>query len=595
MSPSGLPNEYCAGIPGPSVDGDQYCYYIRATDSSAAGNVAMEPAGAPAQTHCFMTRHIVSLPIYLYDNESFAWDIQQNGSILIGTNDAFDGAFILNGFANQPTGRSEDGDREIVISDGAASGIQITRKIYVPSDRAYARFLEIVTNNSDVPAVRTVRIDGSLGSDAETVVVATSDGDLSLETTDQWVITDDSDGTGDPTVTHVIAGLAAPQLPSVVNLAGDAIRYDYVLDLGPHETKTVMHFGVQSQNRAVALTKAPNLACMNASQNSLFGMTPAERAQVVNFVTEGMLLAVNQPNGGETYVSGDTVSIRWDPVGPDWKAGDTVRIESSSNDGATWSGITGAGSVPYHAGTFNWNTLGVAGSNAYRVRVVRNGEESVSDESDAAFTIAAIGSARDCKLHPDDTPVAVNGRRVSAVFDNCFYVQEEDRSCGVGVLWVGAMPALGDLANVTGDMTTVDGERMIDADTVDWTDPDALVPIPIGMANKLVGGNSLQYLPGPPPTGQMGILGKGGLNNIGLLVKTWGRVILVDGSPTPAFITITDGFGEITVDLVPGAIVPIVGDKVSVIGISSCYAVADDLYSKIKLRDSTSLVIQTGP
>lgn len=595
MTPSGLPNEYCAGIPGPSVDGDRYCYYIRATDSSAVGNVALEPAGAPAQTHCFTTRHIVSLPIYLYDSESFAWDIRWNGSILTGTNDAFDGAFVLNGFANQPTGRSEDGDREIVISDGATSGIQVTRKVYVPSDRAYARFLEIVINNSDTAAVHTVRIDGNLGSDAETVVVGTSDGDFGLEITDQWIVTDDADGTGDPTLTHVIAGLAAPQLPSAVNLAGDVIRYEYVLNLGPHETKSVMHFGVQSQNRAAALAKAPQLALVNASQNSLFGMTAAERAQVVNFITDGMLLKVSRPNGGESYLSGDTVSIRWDAVGPDWKSGDTVRIESSSNDGATWSSIAEAGSLSYDAGSFDWNTTGIAPSNSCRVRTIRNGEGSVSDASDAAFRIAAIGSARDCKVYADGVPVAVNGRRVSAVFGDSFYVQEGDRSCGVGVLWSGAKPDLGDLANVTGLMVTVNGERMIDADAVTHSDPDGLAPVPIGMSNKRVGGDAMGYSSGPPPTGQMGIIGKIGLNNIGLLVKTWGRVTLVDGSPTPAFVKITDGFGEIVVDLAPGATIPSVGDKVSVIGISSCYAVGDDLYSKIKLRSSIDLVIQTGP
>ena len=143
-------------------------------------------------------------------------------------------------------------------------------------------------------------------------------------------------------------------------------------------------------------------------------------------------------------------------------------------------------------------------------------------------------------------------------------------------------------------MVTVDGERMIDADAVTHSDPDGLAPVPIGMSNKRVGGDAMGYSSGPPPTGQMGIIGKIGLNNIGLLVKTWGRVTLVDGSPTPAFVKITDGFGEIVVDLAPGATIPSVGDKVSVIGISSCYAVGDDLYSKIKLRSSIDLIIQSA-
>ncbi len=593
MTPSGQSNEYCADIPGPSVDGDRYCYYIRAIDGSVAGNVSVSPNGAPAQTHCFTVCHVVSLPINLNDSESFLWDIQQNGSILIGSNDAFDGAFVLNGFANQPTGRAEDGDREITINDGASSGIQITRKVYVPSDRAYARFLEIVTNDSSTPAVRTVRIDTNLGSDTETVVVGTSDGDTTLETTDQWIVTDDADGTGDPTITHVIAGMAAPQSPSTVNRSGDTMRYEYVLNLAPNETKIVMHFGVQSPNRASALAKASQLALVDASQNSLFGMTTAERSQVVNFVTSGMYLRVNQPNGGESYIIGDIVPIRWDAVGLDWKSGDTVRIDSSPDNGTTWIPIAGAGSLAYNTGLFNWNTTSVTPSNSYRVRVVRNGDATVNDSSDAGFRIAAVRGTRDCKLYPDGVPVVLNAKRTSAVFADGLYIQEEDRSSGIGVLYDGPTPALGDLATVRGLMVTMDGERMIAADTVTWTDPDALVPIPIGMNNREVGGSALDYQLGPPPTGQKGLLGKAGLNNIGLLVKTWGRVTSVDGAPT--FITITDGSGELMVDLVAGATVPAVDDKVSVIGISSCYAVGGDLYSKIRLRDVAGLVIQTGP
>ena len=134
------------------------------------------------------------------------------------------GAFVLNGFPEPATGQSEDGDREIVISDGASSGIRVTRKIYVPADRAYARFLEVVTNNSDSAAVYTVRIDTNMGSDSETVVAGTSDGDTDFETTDRWIITDDADGVGDPTLTHVVAGAAAPQLPSMVSRVGDTVR-----------------------------------------------------------------------------------------------------------------------------------------------------------------------------------------------------------------------------------------------------------------------------------------------------------------------------------------------------------------------------------
>lgn len=595
MSLSGQPDQYSASIPGPTTDGDLICYYIRAVDSSGAANVVVEPEGAPVQAHCFTVCRVVNLPIYLYDSESYAWDIQQNGSILSGLNDAFDGAFVLSGFPGVATGRSEDGEREIVISNGVSSGIQVTRKIYVPSDRAYVRFLEIVTNNSATSAQHLVRLDSNLGSDAETVVVATSDGDLSFGTTDQWIVTDDADGIGDPTVAHVIAGAAAPQLPSSATQAGDLIRYEYILDLAPNETQIVMHFGFQSLNRSSALSKAPQLALVDAAQNCLFGMSPEERSQVVNFVTSGMVLEVMTPNGGESYVSDSPISMRWNAIGPDWKPGDTVRIEFSSDDGSTWTLIPGAGCLAYNTGLFNWMPAGVPGSSACRVRVVRNGDASISDSCDDPFTISAVGNALNCKLNADDAPVAMRNMRVTAAFADSFYVQDEHRSCGIGVVWAGAKPALGDHANVTGRMMTVDGERMVSASEVTWTDPDALVPVPVGMSCSSLGGDHLAYNVGPPPTGQQGIAGKLGLNNIGLLVKTWGRVLSVDASPTPAFFTMTDGFGEVLVELVAGVGVPSVDDRVGITGISSCYAVGDDLHSRIKLRMPADLTCHSGP
>ena len=57
---------------------------------------------------------------------------------------------------------------------------------------------------------------------------------------------------------------------------------------------------------------------------------------------------------------------------------------------------------------------------------------------------------------------------------------------------------------------------------------------------------------GPCPVGQQGILGKIGLNNIGLFVKTWGNVTGVDQSPTPLYFSMTDGYDVLQVDLATG-------------------------------------------
>lgn len=50
------------------------------------------------------------------------------------------------------TETTEDGGREIVYGPEVSGGVSITRKQYVPTDQAFARFLESFTNTGAVSA-----------------------------------------------------------------------------------------------------------------------------------------------------------------------------------------------------------------------------------------------------------------------------------------------------------------------------------------------------------------------------------------------------------------------------------------------------------
>lgn len=88
----------------------------------------------------------ITLPQSLYDGTGYLWDIYPAGSIINGTYDAYDGGLYHRGFPYGRGASTEDEGREVVIDGASASGIQLTRKIYVPDDQGWARFLEIVTN-----------------------------------------------------------------------------------------------------------------------------------------------------------------------------------------------------------------------------------------------------------------------------------------------------------------------------------------------------------------------------------------------------------------------------------------------------------------
>jgi hypothetical protein len=224
----------------------------------------------------------VSLPVNRTDGTSFLWDILEDGSILNGTNDAYDGGLVHQGFPPFFSADTEQDQREIVIGPADLFGLSVTRKIFVPTDQGYARFLEIVTNTGAAPTNYTVAIDTNLGSDSFTQLIGTSSGDNNFDTDDDWIVTDDVDGGSDPTMLHVTAGPGGAQRPSSVFFDTSGFLFaSYDLTLDPGETKIVMHFAAQNSNQATALAKGDQLAGLQL--NALAGMSAVEIAAVVNF------------------------------------------------------------------------------------------------------------------------------------------------------------------------------------------------------------------------------------------------------------------------------------------------------------------------
>lgn len=227
------------------------------------------------------------LAVDLFDSDNYLWDIQNNGSILGGTSvDPYDNGMVLVGFANQPTQTSEDGGREIVTGPQTIGTVSVTRKVYVPADRAFARFLEIVTNPSSSYTSYTVAIETNLGSDTATTIFRTGSGDAIFDLTDNFIITDDVNGSGDPSMLHILSGESGVN-PVVAALTGDILKHSYLLSLAPGETKIVMHFAAQATSQSAALLKAAGLMQTDrptgTDNEATKGMTTTELRQVVNF------------------------------------------------------------------------------------------------------------------------------------------------------------------------------------------------------------------------------------------------------------------------------------------------------------------------
>ena len=189
----------------------------------------------------------------------------------------------------------------------------------------------------------------------------------------------------------------------------------------------------------------------------------------------------------------------------------------------------------------------------------------------------------DAKLEANDAQVIASGGFVTMECEDGFYFQQDGiaspgRVSGIRVVWSGAV-SLGKRYVVTGTTNTdpsSEERQVIATAVVPHTSGWTVAAKPLGLNNKSLGGDDWHY-DSETGAGQKGIAGGSGLNNIGLLVRTTGRITAVEPRPTdtPPCFWVNDGSG---LDSNQGICVTRsqpsdiqVGDYVYVMGVSTCY------------------------
>ncbi|MEI6914278.1 MAG: SUMF1/EgtB/PvdO family nonheme iron enzyme, partial [Armatimonadota bacterium] len=139
------------------------------------------------------------------------------------------------------------------------------------------------------------------------------------------------------------------------------------------------------------------------------------------------------------------------------------------------------------------------------------------------------------KLLEDAADVGIRHGAVSAAFSGFFYIEADDRSCGIRVESPGHALQPGMRADVIGKMRTDgDGERYIEALSAVRNGSGTVKPLML--TNRALGGAAFT---GGTTIGQAGVKDGEGLNNIGLLISTTGQLTYVD--PAGAFVYVNDG------------------------------------------------------
>ncbi len=198
----------------------------------------------------------------------------------------------------------------------------------------------------------------------------------------------------------------------------------------------------------------------------------------------------------------------------------------------------------------------------------------------AAVPKTLLPTVSAAKALSDDTSVTLNGKIVTYTAADFFYVEEDNRTMGIRVEKSDHGLEIGFRTDVTGVMkTNAHKERYILASGATQSPVTGYAGNidPLGMNNLAIGGGDWRV---SGTAGQSGVTGGVGVNNIGLLVKVWGKFDKIDDTT----FQIDDGSGRhIRCKVNAGTTLDERWEYVTVEGISSIYKDDDSLYIPLVL------------
>jgi hypothetical protein len=269
-------------------------------------------------------------------------------------------------------------NRQLVFEPQAFASHDLTlqRKVFVPNNDAYARWLNIITNTGSAAAEVDVSLKGKLASASETKVTATSTGDSSVGIQDTWFSTAQipplEGHSTQPKIGYVVQGAGATSPATSLGINGEGqTAATYHVTIAPGASAIILTFvTVQGQTKQ-AKNKASNLVTLPSK--AVTCLTEQELAQIVNFapitppVTTKATIKLNFKKTGEDTVSwkgdvelGAGINLTGVPVTVDL-AGVTTSFllnskgKANNGDGNSFSidaklqdGVTKADNVKFH-------------------------------------------------------------------------------------------------------------------------------------------------------------------------------------------------------------------------------------------------------
>lgn len=578
MLPQGQ-NAYEADIPGPALSGDTIGYYITATDTALRPNASRFPSTGSfsfriAKRVCVAVLNMATIPTYFVGGNMNAWSTVRD-------------------LLNADTQRRFQVSVVTTLAAGTGAGSLTDQDVLVLPDNAVPVDSLAAVSDWFRPGKVLLLLDSSVCYAAYTGWMwPTATGTNGYDTcwdygatlNDQKIWADDPITTGHP-IGQIIGSVFGDAEFLVNKLPADARALS-----GKNSDPTrcyAAYRDVPGKGRLVLL--GPYVP-IQANQSSII-------AEALIAPPQPRQLTILAPNGGESYDVGQSATIRYSATGT-WSPADTVTLEYCTGLDTIWRQVPGAEALPYDLGTSAWDTTGLPGSHGYRVRVTQVGG-SVSDESDAPFSVIPTVDIPVAKSIPDGGILRLAGKIVTSALPGLTYVEEPDRRAGLRIDYPKTLD-ISVLADFVGTMGTANGERVLRAEAASPLGAAAQID-PCGIQTDSLGGSAfglqgatMEYRLVRSSGGYtIQLLPSLGLNNIGLLVRVCGRVTasgvgwfyLDDGAAC------NDGSGYRGVKVFcPGIATPTVGSFIAMNAISSTYFDRNSLFRALVLPNADALM-----
>jgi hypothetical protein len=174
----------------------------------------------------------------------------------------------------------------------SAENLTVTRKVYVPSNQEWVRWLNAVTNTGPSPTQVTITLLGLMASGDETKLVHTSTGDSSLTTADHWFTTAQQVPPGrtslQPRIGYVVQGPGATTPVSNLGISTTSsppgkAAFSYTPTIPAGDTIIVMTFVTVQGKSKQAKKTCEDIVATPLPSSAIKCMSERELSQVVNF------------------------------------------------------------------------------------------------------------------------------------------------------------------------------------------------------------------------------------------------------------------------------------------------------------------------